>query len=506
MNIFASFVKCVIPTTYLGVFFLRVFHYGFIYRRPASIVIDCVPTVLITAFLIFLVCLAEYKILSPFEEAIRRAKKGGKEENDSIACIKAYKSFDIAIAIGEGTGFLLGSGSTAIIESLTGTTQFNPILFVIMVAQSIGVGFICYTLVVFRVKKIRMAQAMREVGIHVNTDMSKTLSIAITSCVYISIFNMITVPIGLLMDKTAGNLLDTFLHDCLIGATLTGAVCYVTYSLLIKKIQETEKDISKKLYAETMNLAAATKQSAASCLDQSTAVKEIVATVEDIKNLSHDITEKLKGVSNLTAKEKDDVLAGVEYLDRNVQELLSIMKTNSETIAGMRDLGNKVDSIWEVVKLINDVASQAKIIAFNAELEASSAGEYGKNFHIVASEVRRLSDNIIESTKEIKDKITEVQSTSDMLILASESGAEEINSGYENIKSLQKKFSSIKESAEDTAKSSNDITNVVQQLAVSHDQIYATIKQISDGIESFTQMTENISASSQNVKNIAHLL
>ncbi len=509
MNIFSCFLKYVIPTTYAGVFFLRIFHYGFIYRHPASILADCLPTVLITASLIFIVCIAEKKILTPFEQVIQRLKneKGKAKEADAVTCMKAYKKFDLAIAIGEGIGFLLGSSSTAIIESLTGVSKFDPLLFIIIVAQSVGVGFICYTLIIFRVKKIHMAEAMREVGLSIHTDLSKTLSVAITTCVYISIFNMMTVPIGILKSETPlANPFQSFLIYSLIGGLLTAAVCYITYSLLVKKIQENERSISKKLNEETLNLAAATKESAASCMDQSAAVKEIVATIEDTKNMSFNITEKLKNVSQLTEKEKNDVLIGVEYLDRNVKELLSVMKMNSQTIEGIKELGDKVNNIWDVVSIINDVASQAKIIAFNAELEASSAGEYGKNFHIVASEVRRLSDNIIESTKEIKDKITEVQGASDVLILASENGAKEITAGYENIQSLQKKFTSLKDSAEDTAKSSNEITDVVQQLSVSHEQIYCTIKQISEGIENFTQTTENISASSQNVKNIAQML
>lgn len=508
MNIFRSFLKYVISLTYCGVFFLRIFHYGFIYRRPSSIIFDCAPTVCITAFLILIVCICEYRILAPFEKLIEQAKKSGNKmsEEESVKCLEAYKRFDLAIAIGEGTGFFLGSGSTAVVEALVGYEKFNPLLFVIIVAQSVGVGFICYTLIVFRVKKVLMAKALQDVGIHVTNDLSKILTVAITASVYISIFNMITVPIGLLHGRASGDLLPIFIRDCIIGGVLTGAVCYVTYSLLVKKIRETEKYISKKLYLETMNLAVATKESAATSVDQSTAVKEIVSTIEDTNNLSLNIKEKLQNVLDTSEKAKEDVLIGVEYLDKNIKELLAIMETNKMTIEGIKDLGGKINNIWEVVSLINDIASQAKIIAFNAELEANSAGEYGKNFHIVATEVRRLSDNIIDGTKEIKEKITEIQGSSDSLILASEKGAEKITSGYESIKSLQGQFSSIKKSSEDTARSSNDITDFIMQLSASHEQIYSTIKQIAVGIENFSQTTESISSTSQNVKEIAKLL
>lgn len=508
MSVFPILVKYLTSITYLGIFFLRIFHYGFIFRRPAAIILECIPTVVISGFLILIVILCERKILMPFEDAMRRTKKSGQRmsEKDYAKCMDAYKKFDVAVAIGEGTGFLLGSSSTYIVGVLKGQNAFEVLIFIIMVAQSVGVGFICYTIVVFRVKKILMTQMLRDVGVPVNTDLSKTLSVAITACVYISLFNMMTVPIGTLMGKASGNLLNTFLVDSVIGGGLTGIVCYVTYSLLVKKIQENSKVISKKLYLETANLAVATKESAATCADQSSAVKEVVSSMEDANNLALNIKEKVQSVSNMTGQAKDDVLSGVEYLDRNVKELLEIMETNKQTIEGIKALGDKVNNVWEVVNIINDVASQAKIIAFNAELEASSAGEYGKNFHIVASEVRRLSDNIIESTKEIKEKIDEIQAASDSLVMVSESGSVKINSGYESIKSLQSKFLNIKESAENTAKNSNAITDFISQLSASNEQVFMTIKQISVGIENFTQTTESISSSSQSVKQIAQLL
>ena len=68
-----------------------------------------------------------------------------------------------------------------------------------------------------------------------------------------------------------------------------------------------------------------------------------------------------------------------------------------------------MNGIWDIVGIINNVADQTKIIAFNAELEASSSGEAGKNFHIVATEIRRLSDTILDSIKEIKIVIDEIQ-------------------------------------------------------------------------------------------------
>jgi hypothetical protein len=279
--------------------------------------------------------------------------------------------------------------------------------------------------------------------------------------------------------------------------------CLLFFAFIINRTNAKEKDISDKLIAETQNLAVSSKETAATAQDQSAAVKEIVTTMEDNTALSEDISQKIKDVSGVAAKTNGDVAEGVSYIEENVKQLQLIAETNLNTINGIKALGDKIENIWDIVTLINSVADQAKIIAFNAELEASSAGEAGKNFHIVATEIRRLADGIIDGTKEIKEKINEIQQSSDALILASENGTEKITQGVESAKNLESRFSSIKNASEITAESAEKITTIIQQQAIASEQILVTLKQIASGVENFTAATEHISNTSQNLKTIA---
>ena len=277
-------------------------------------------------------------------------------------------------------------------------------------------------------------------------------------------------------------------------------------TLIIGRMRAKEHGASERLLNETQNLAESSKENAATAQEQSTAVKEIVATMEDNTSLSEDISLKIKDVSSIASKTSNDVSDGVAYLEENVRQLHKIASANQSTISGIRSLGDKIENIWDIVSLINSVADQAKIIAFNAELEASTAGNAGKNFHIVATEIRRLADGIIDGTKEIKERITEIQQSSDSLILASESGTEIIRKGVESAKNLETRFSSIKNASEITAASSGDITTIIQQQAVASEQILITLKQIASGVELFSGATENISVASQNLQGIAEEL
>lgn len=274
----------------------------------------------------------------------------------------------------------------------------------------------------------------------------------------------------------------------------------------IRMMRVGEQKLGESLFAETQTLAVAAKENAATAQDQSAAVKEIVATMEDSNALLENIASKIHDVSKVAENTSSDVTEGVASIENNVAQLHAIFYANQQTIDGMKILSKSIESIWDIVTLINNVADQAKIIAFNAELEASSAGEAGKSFRIVANEIRRLSDGIIDGTKEIKERINEIQHSSDSLILASESGTEKINEGYENAKNLGDMFASIKNSAEITAASAGDITDIIQQQTNASEQILIALKQISAGVENFTVATDNISTSSEHIRSMSEAM
>lgn len=507
MKTFKRYLATIVATTYAGVFFLRIFHYGFIYEKPSEIIKGCIPTVLITLLLILICSLVQYPLLNNFDKLIEKGKKndGSLNKKDTKRCMQIYRNYDIIIIIAHIFGFLIGAGSTAIISSAKGLAPFNPITFALIEIQSVAIGFMCYTINYVLVKRIYMAGQMRQVGIILSENLSRVQNVAMWASIDASIINMMTVPYGIMLNSRATGFY-VFLGYCLIGWFISLFEFFIVFRVITKTIQRTEKKISTNLIAETTTLAEATKQSAENSQNQTAAVKEIVATMHDSTELATNIGEKIKEVTTLAEQSRDAVISGNKALQANVDELQNIKNTNMLTIDGIKELNSKINGIWDIVSIINNVADKTKIIAFNAELEASNSGEAGKNFHVVATEIRRLSDNIIDSIKEIRDIITEIQKASDSLIQDSEKGSAQIDSGYESARSLESGFESIMQSATATADSSNEILNNVNQLTSASEQIFIALQQIAKGIESFSANTSSISTASETVKEIASQL
>ncbi|MDA3958947.1 methyl-accepting chemotaxis protein [Oceanispirochaeta sp.] len=244
--------------------------------------------------------------------------------------------------------------------------------------------------------------------------------------------------------------------------------------------------------------------------EQASAVKEIVSTMEDSDRLSKGIEKKVAEVSQIADHSKSIVNKGVDHVEQSLVKMDEIRISNHDTISGIRSLSEKIEAIWEIVTIINSIADQTKIIAFNAELEASAAGDAGKNFQIVASEIRRLANSTVNSTSEIKNKINEIQYSSDRLITASEDGTNKIDEGGKLTEILHQTFEEILQTSEISADSAKDISTSIRQQVLAFEQILLTLKQISAGINNFVISTKSTADITQRLKtmsdNIAEFL
>jgi methyl-accepting chemotaxis protein len=160
-------------------------------------------------------------------------------------------------------------------------------------------------------------------------------------------------------------------------------------------------------------------------------------------------------------------------------------------------LGNKITKIREIVKTINTITDQTKVIAFNAALEAASAGDRGKRFSVVASEVNRLADDIASLTKQIRQQVEEIQDSSSALIISSEESADKIIEGNNLIRELEDVFREIRSGAEITANQAQTITVSTQKQQKSTEQINIAISDISGGLGNFIHSTELATSSAE---------
>ncbi len=256
---------------------------------------------------------------------------------------------------------------------------------------------------------------------------------------------------------------------------------------MVKKIYEVTKEVNM----HTSDISAAVEEQAAIALEQSGSVAEITATMEELSTTSTQIAENSSSVVKVSTgayeKAKNSVKAGEALVDK----MSAIFEDNQNNITEISDLAKKAREISKIMEIINGIANHTKLIAFNAALEASSAGESGKRFSIVADEIRRLADSVMESTGDIEGKISEIQEAANRLSIVSEQGSHGIKEGKEFSLNSLELFKEILNSTQATTDSAKQISLSTNQQKTASNQVVTALKEINEGTsQSSTAMNQ----------------
>jgi len=263
------------------------------------------------------------------------------------------------------------------------------------------------------------------------------------------------------------------------------------------KTVEQTRSMAKTIRKSTDEIFLSSKDIFSTANNQAASVQEIESTINENAQIAVEIAEKTGSVATIASKMETDVMHGFNVLEHNVNQMEDIKKKNDGVISGIIALGNKITKIRDIIKTINTITDQTKVIAFNAALEAASAGDRGKRFSVVASEVNRLADDIAALTKQIREQVEEIQNSSSSLIISSEESADKIAEGNNLIKELEDIFREVRSGAEITANQAQTITVSTQKQRKSTEQINIAIADISTGLSNFINSTEIATSSAE---------
>jgi len=201
---------------------------------------------------------------------------------------------------------------------------------------------------------------------------------------------------------------------------------------------------AEQMSSNMTSIAAAAEQSSTNLEMISAAAEEMTSTVNEIAQN----TEKTRSTSN--------------------QAVSKTLKA-SENI---KELSTSAKVIGNVVETINDISDQTNLLALNATIEAARAGEAGKGFAVVANEIKDLADQTAKATMEIKEKIENIQVSTDGAV----SEIDEVNASIGSVNEML-----------------DTVAAAVEEQSVTTKEIASNVSQASQGIQ---EMTENVAQSS----------
>lgn len=251
-------------------------------------------------------------------------------------------------------------------------------------------------------------------------------------------------------------------------------------------------------------LSVTVSQYAAVASEESASISEITSTTEELSASSTQIADHAKAVVDIAQKTWEDTKKGATAIESMIMKMSEIHGNSQKSAAEIVDLGRKSREITKVMEIINSIADHTKLLAFNAALEASSAGEAGKRFGVVAAEIRRLADSVTESTSEIEAKINEIQEAVNNLTVASEKSSQGIEQGMEFSFQAASLLSEIVDAAHTTMDSAKQISLSTQQQKTANSQVVIALREIMQGTITTSASVEALSALSEELASVSH--
>jgi twitching motility protein PilJ len=193
---------------------------------------------------------------------------------------------------------------------------------------------------------------------------------------------------------------------------------------------------------------------------------------------------------------------GGEAVRRTIDGMNAIRETIQETSKRIKRLGESSQEIGNIVELINDIAEQTNILALNASIQASMAGEAGRGFAVVADEVQRLAERAANATKQIEVLVRTIQADTNEAVVSMERSTTDVVGGAllaENAGAALEEIEQV----------SNQIASLVQNISASSRQQASAAQNIARNMqvlrEISSQTAENSAATSNSVGKLAEL-
>jgi methyl-accepting chemotaxis protein len=245
---------------------------------------------------------------------------------------------------------------------------------------------------------------------------------------------------------------------------------------LLQDLQQASVQITG---ASTQVLSAA-EEHASGSVEQAASIAQVTATMEELTTTAKQIAMSATSVEKIADDSAQAAHAGYDSVGEALEAMEKIRRRVADISGKTLLLGERSQRISEVLNLIKDIAGEIHLLAVNAAIESAAAGEHGKRFAVVASEVRRLAERTRESAEEIKSIVGEIQSATNTSVLATEQGVKEVENGVSLATRARGSLEQIIHMVDRTTQAIRQITFATQQQQSASEQIVQTMREVAE--------------------------
>ncbi len=226
----------------------------------------------------------------------------------------------------------------------------------------------------------------------------------------------------------------------------------------------------KQVSENTETLSASAEETSASITEMSTSVKEVEQRAVESARLAEHVSSRVS----------EQGLAAAEEAIRGMDNIKEAVEAGARVV---NRLGNRSQEIGQILKVIDEVTDQTGLLALNAAILASQAGEKGKGFAVIAEEIKDLAERTAASTQEIESLISAVREETAQSVKAMGKGLKAVESGTDLVQVTREVLQQVAESSRQSSDMARAIERTTTEQARGLTQVNEAAVNISHQIE-----------------------
>lgn len=249
----------------------------------------------------------------------------------------------------------------------------------------------------------------------------------------------------------------------------------------------------------TTTLRGSLSEQAAASQEQATAIAEISSTLSELRQTAAHTLEQADAVRETAQQSVRTVEDGRVTLSESVEGMKAIRNRVEDIQDKILTLSDHTQQIGDIITTVNEIAEQSKLLAFNASIEATRAGEFGKSFAVVANEMRDLAEQSKQATREVRKLLSDIQKSTNAAVLATEEGCKKAEEGQTHADRASKIIEELGVVIERSAEAGQRISETtlqqetgVSQVAEAMVEIDKTVRTNAEGMAQLQTVTQSL--------------
>ncbi|MGV3772615.1 MAG: methyl-accepting chemotaxis protein [Verrucomicrobiales bacterium] len=288
-------------------------------------------------------------------------------------------------------------------------------------------------------------------------------------------------------DFTQSAILDRQDEFAVLGNSFTQMT--MNLSSLVTQVRQSSIQVN----STVTEIAASDKEQEATANEVAATTTEIGATAKEISATSRELVKTMEQVNVVAEDTAKRAATGQSGLTRMEDTMKHMVHASGSITAKLAVLSEKASNINQVVTTINKIADQTNLLSLNAAIEAEKAGEYGRGFSVVATEIRRLADQTAVATYDIEQMVKEMQTAVSAGVMGMDKFSEEMRKGVSEVQVISGELGGIIHQVQALTPRIETVTEGVQAQATGAHQISEALSQLTEAAQ---QTAESLRQSS----------